>query len=219
MRFLCGKILFARAMAKFAGKRGKRAARQGEVEGDCRARLVWTWRGLVVLSALCISALFAHSMDESYHCVDDVLSLVMTSPEWGDCLDEANTNEVEVLFPTMASVFACEMPSNSCGFAWSAVEREQAFGAFLLSLSHTNRTLVTENYIRTGSYAFLCCRETVYACFSSPIRIGPPLGQVSRRRCADHETAWSQSGATDISNCQMLCKTHLLHTALFSRAD
>ena len=25
---------------------------------------------------------------------------------------------------------------------------------------------------------------------------------------ADHATAWSKGGATDISNCVMLCKTH-----------
>jgi 5-methylcytosine-specific restriction endonuclease McrA len=25
---------------------------------------------------------------------------------------------------------------------------------------------------------------------------------------ADHVTAWSKGGATDISNCQMLCKSH-----------
>ena len=25
---------------------------------------------------------------------------------------------------------------------------------------------------------------------------------------ADHVTAWSKGGATDINNCQMLCKTH-----------
>ena len=25
---------------------------------------------------------------------------------------------------------------------------------------------------------------------------------------ADHVTAWSKGGATDIGNCQMLCKTH-----------
>ena len=25
---------------------------------------------------------------------------------------------------------------------------------------------------------------------------------------ADHVTAWSNGGATDVSNCQMLCKTH-----------
>lgn len=25
---------------------------------------------------------------------------------------------------------------------------------------------------------------------------------------ADHVTAWSKGGATDIDNCQMLCKTH-----------
>lgn len=25
---------------------------------------------------------------------------------------------------------------------------------------------------------------------------------------ADHVTAWSNGGATDIENCQMLCKTH-----------
>ena len=25
---------------------------------------------------------------------------------------------------------------------------------------------------------------------------------------ADHVTAWSKNGATDISNCQMLCQTH-----------
>ncbi len=25
---------------------------------------------------------------------------------------------------------------------------------------------------------------------------------------AEHVTAWSKSGATDISNCQILCKTH-----------
>ena len=25
---------------------------------------------------------------------------------------------------------------------------------------------------------------------------------------ADHVTAWSRGGATDINNCQMLCKTH-----------
>ena len=25
---------------------------------------------------------------------------------------------------------------------------------------------------------------------------------------ADHVTAWSKGGATDVSNCQMLCKTH-----------
>ncbi len=25
---------------------------------------------------------------------------------------------------------------------------------------------------------------------------------------ADHVTAWSKGGSTDIANCQMLCKTH-----------
>ena len=25
---------------------------------------------------------------------------------------------------------------------------------------------------------------------------------------ADHVTAWSKGGSTDIDNCQMLCKTH-----------
>lgn len=25
---------------------------------------------------------------------------------------------------------------------------------------------------------------------------------------ADHVTAWSKGGATDISNCEMLCSTH-----------
>ena len=25
---------------------------------------------------------------------------------------------------------------------------------------------------------------------------------------ADHVTAWSKGGATDVANCQMLCKTH-----------
>ena len=25
---------------------------------------------------------------------------------------------------------------------------------------------------------------------------------------ADHVTAWSKGGSTDIENCQMLCKTH-----------
>ena len=25
---------------------------------------------------------------------------------------------------------------------------------------------------------------------------------------ADHVTAWSKGGATDISNCEMLCQTH-----------
>ena len=25
---------------------------------------------------------------------------------------------------------------------------------------------------------------------------------------ADHVAAWSKGGATDLSNCQMLCKTH-----------
>ena len=68
---------------------------------------------LVVLFSLCTSLSFAHSPEECYKYVDDVLSLVLTSPEWNDCLDEADTNEVEVLFPTMASVFACEMPSRA----------------------------------------------------------------------------------------------------------
>ena len=27
---------------------------------------------------------------------------------------------------------------------------------------------------------------------------------------ADHVTAWSKGGSTDVSNCQMLCKTHNL---------
>jgi 5-methylcytosine-specific restriction endonuclease McrA len=25
---------------------------------------------------------------------------------------------------------------------------------------------------------------------------------------ADHVTAWSKGGATDVNNCQMLCQTH-----------
>ena len=125
-----------------------------------------------VFSALCSSALLAHSIDESYKYVDDVLSLVLTSPEWDDCLDEADTNEVEVLFSTMASVFACEMPSNSYGFSWTAAEREQAFGAFLSSLGHTNRMSVTQDFIRVGSYAFLCCSEKQYTnALDSALRI------------------------------------------------
>lgn len=124
------------------------------------------------VSALCSLALFAHSIDESYKYVDDVLSLVLTSPEWDDCLDEADTNEVEVLFPTMASVFACEMPSNTCGFSWTVAEREQAFGTFLSSLGHTNRMFVTQDFIRAGSYAFLCCSEKQYTnALGSALRI------------------------------------------------
>ncbi len=41
------------------------------------------------------------------------------------------------------------------------------------------------------------------------------LRSIARRRIwkigemdADHVTTWSKGGATDISNCQMLCKTH-----------
>ena len=129
-------------------------------------------RILVVLFSLCSSALFAQSPEECYKYVDDVLSLVLTSPEWDDCLDEADTNEIEVLFTTMASVFACEMPSNSCGFAWTAVQREQAFGAFLFNLSLTNRAFVADNLIRTGSYAFLCCSEKQYTnALDSALRI------------------------------------------------
>ena len=83
-----------------------------------------------------------------------------------------SANEIEVVFPTMASVFACDMPSNSCGFAWSAEEREQAFGRFLCNLSHTNRMLVAEDFIRTGSYAFLCCSEKQYTnALDSALRI------------------------------------------------
>ena len=34
---------------------------------------------------------------------------------------------------------------------------------------------------------------------------------------ADHVTAWSKGGATDISNCQMLCKTHNRTAKCFAR--
>ena len=117
---------------------------------------------IVVLLTVCPFVLLAHSLDECYKYVGEVVSLVSISPEWNDCPEESETNEVEALFPTMASVFACEVSSNSCAAAWTVEERKRAFDAFLLGLSQTNRVLVSESFIRTGSYAFLCCGEKRY---------------------------------------------------------
>ena len=117
---------------------------------------------LVVLCAVCSFVLLAHSPSECYKYVDEVVAMISLSPEWDDCPDESDTNEVEVLFPTMTSVFASEMPSNSCAFGWTAEERCRAFDDFLVGLSQTNRILVSESFIRTGAYAFICCGEKGY---------------------------------------------------------
>lgn len=102
-------------------------------------------------------AVLAHSPEECYRCVDELVSAVLLSPEWEDCIDEADTNEIEILYPTMESVFSCQLPSNVSASAWSPAERRQAFFDHLDNISKTNVALVSEDYIRTGSYAFLCC--------------------------------------------------------------
>ena len=50
--------------------------------------------------------------------------------------------------------------------------------------------------------------RTIVTCFLVLLVMGTASRQGLKRVDADHVKAWSKGGATDIANCQMLCKTH-----------
>ena len=116
---------------------------------------------------ICIAATRAiapgHSLDELYRYTSAAMEMVATAPEKNDCIEDvSSTNAVEITYPTMESVFASEMPSNSCGHGWSASERKQAFDDFLIAFSMTNHTLLSQSDEATGSIALMCCMEKKY---------------------------------------------------------
>lgn len=118
------------------------------------------------LTIICVLLLCATSqgrtVKECYCYAETVVELVSASPERDDCVDEASTNLIEISYPTMESVFACEVSSNSCGYGWTEKERQQAFDEYLLAFSVTNHALLAARDASTAALALLCCREKRY---------------------------------------------------------
>lgn len=118
---------------------------------------------LVIVSSFLFCLLsFGRTLEQEYSYAAEIVEMVATSPEYDDCLDETDTNVIEILYPNMESVFASQMPSNSCAYAWSALERQEAFDSFLLSFSNTNATSLLHKDERTGFLALMCCLDKKY---------------------------------------------------------
>ena len=114
------------------------------------------------LSLWCIVS-SARSLEEDYAYAGELMEMVAGSPEWEDCLDEDSmTNEVEILFPTMDSLFVYQMPTNSYAYGWTVSERQQSFDSFLTAFSTTNAMYLSSEDENTGSLALLVCIDKKY---------------------------------------------------------
>lgn len=117
---------------------------------------------IVVNSLLFILLSFGRTLEQEYSYAAEIMEMVEMSPERGDCLDETDTNEIEILFPTMESLFASQMPSNSCAYTWTLEERQEAFDSFLLSFSTTNVASLARKDEYAGYIALLLCLDKKY---------------------------------------------------------
>lgn len=118
---------------------------------------------LVVAFCTLAQVSWAHSRESVCGYVSNLMDAVAASPEWSDCIEPCETNnEIEVMFPTIDSLFAYEVPSNTYGYGWTVAERRSAFDQFLIGLSQTNRSDVSAEYESTGRYALLCCSDKNY---------------------------------------------------------
>lgn len=101
--------------------------------------------------------------EADYSYAAEIMEMAETAPEWDDCIDDVSaTNEIEVLYPTVESLFACQMPSNSCAHNWSVLEKQRSFDSFLMSFSTTNVTLLSRRDEHCGFIALMCCLEKKY---------------------------------------------------------
>jgi len=120
-------------------------------------KMIFTISMISVVGVAC-----GHTQSEAYRYVDNLMDFVAASPEWEDCVDLADTNEVEVLFPTMDALFSCSLSSGCVGYNWTLTERQRAFDDFLIAFSQTNDCELTVRYRTTGAYALQCCIEKSY---------------------------------------------------------
>jgi len=64
---------------------------------------------LVVAFCTLAQVSWAHSRESVCGYVSNLMDTVAASPEWSDCIEQCETNnEIEVMFPTMDSLFAYE---------------------------------------------------------------------------------------------------------------
>ena len=119
---------------------------------------------LIAICALsCGMVSSARSLEDDYSYASDIMAMVETSSEWSDCIDDVSaTNQIDVLYPTVESLFACQMPSDSCAFGWTREERQRSFDSFLMAFSTTNTTLLSRRDEHTGFIALSCCLEKKY---------------------------------------------------------
>ena len=111
----------------------------------------------------CMWIAFGHTAADNYAYAREIVKMMAMSPEWDDCLEnEQSTNEVEVLYPTMESVFATAMPSNSCAYGWTQLERRKAFDDFLFDFSTNSAADLSQEYVHTGGMALMCSWEKKY---------------------------------------------------------
>ena len=114
--------------------------------------------------------IFRLSLEQEYSYAAEIMEMVEMSPEWDDCLDETDTEEIEILYPTMGSLFAAQMPSNSCAYTWSVLERQEAFDSFLLSFSTTNVASLARKDDHAGFLALMFCLDKKYTNAVAPAK-------------------------------------------------
>lgn len=112
---------------------------------------------LIVNLLLVVLSSFGRTLEQEYSYAAELMEMVEMSPEWDDCPDETDTEEIEILYPTMGSLFAAQLPSNSCAYTWSALERQEAFDSFLLSFSTTNAASLARKDDHAGFISLMFC--------------------------------------------------------------
>ena len=134
---------------------------------------------IYIIFAIISYTAFAHTQEECVRYASEIVDMMLIAPEWDDCIDEESTDEeIEVLYPTMDSAFESGMPSNSCAYGWTVSERRQAFDDFIQSISSTNRTIASKEYLNVGAYALLCSTEKGYT------NIMPQVKAIISSHCA-----------------------------------
>lgn len=118
-----------------------------------------------VFASVLLSALLAwgHGNEDAFGYAEAIMQAVAASPESNDCIDDVNSaEEIEIMFPTMDSMFKYELSAGMCGSGWTEMEKRNAFDAFLVALSSTNRATLAKQYKTAYNLALPFCIDKHY---------------------------------------------------------
>lgn len=136
-----------------------------------------------LLAIVCVMPCFAHTADECFQMVKEMIYSLHTSTDWNDCIEDDNSTEpMPIQYPTALSLFE-DLTNNTPFASWTLAERQEAFNSFLINIAHTNQSLVGPEYKRMGDFALMFCQEKKYtnalSCIKAIVRAPAPPVRMS----------------------------------------